>query len=204
MILDGVTQYRLDWRRSEAVTCERWSLLNDWRTVLHDRGVIGQCPERYAGVGFGNVSCRLQGNEFLVSGTQTGHMRELTLEHYAHVLSCDVHRNHVQAQGPIAPSSEAMTHFMIYQCVPTAQFVLHVHAPALWRAAPALGIPVTPPGIGYGTPAMADAVAAIIETGNVSMIAMGGHEDGVIAWGEDVSQLGWALCEALDKAAALA
>lgn len=203
MMLDGVTQYRLEWQRSKTVTCERWPLLNHWRTVLHDRGVIGQCPARYGGVGFGNVSCRLQGNEFLVSGTQTGHIRELTPAHYAHVVDCDVHRNHVRAQGPIAPSSEAMTHFMIYQCVPTAQFVLHVHAPALWHAAAALGIPVTPADIGYGTPAMAEAVAALMRAATVNMIAMGGHEDGVIAWSDDLSQLGPALCHALDSAAAL-
>ncbi len=202
MLLDGVTQYRLEWQPGEAVICDGWATLNHWRTLLHDRGVIGQCAERYGGVGFGNVSCRLPGQGFLVSGTQTGHLRELTTDHYAQVLTCDIHRNGVHAQGPVPPSSEAMTHHMIYQCVPGAQFVVHIHAPLLWRAANALAIPVTPASVGYGTPAMAESVAAIIAERAVDMIAMGGHEDGIIAWTADLSCLGPRLCALLDQVAA--
>lgn len=204
MIADGVTQYRLDWQPSTPVANDQWAMLNRWRTVMHDKGVIGQCPDRYDGVGFGNVSCRWHGSEFLISGTQTGALRELKPAQYAHVLECDVHRNYVRACGPVPPSSEAMTHAMIYDCVPTAQFVIHVHAPALWRAATSLSIPMTPQDVGYGTPAMADAVAALMASGPVEMIAMGGHEDGIIAWSANIACLGTSLCAVLDKAAASA
>lgn len=200
MIIDGVTQYQLDWHTSDLPDCAGLAALNEWRTRFFDLGVIGQCEARYGGVGFGNVSCRLNDREFIVSGTQTGHLRVLTPAHYCRVLGCDPQRNQVRAAGPVAPSSEAMTHHMIYQCVPTALFVVHIHAPHLWLAAASLGIPVTPPTVGYGTPAMTAAVADIINAGPVDMIAMGGHEDGVIAWSDTLAHLGPRLCEALDAA----
>lgn len=73
MMLDDVTRFQLDWQSAPVTACTGWASLNDWRTRFFDRKVIGQCENRYRGVGFGNVSCRLQRNEFLVSGTQTGH-----------------------------------------------------------------------------------------------------------------------------------
>lgn len=221
MILDGVTQYHLDWKPAPLPACSDLPALNQWRTRFHDLSVIGQCQDRYGGVGFGNVSCRLSPQEFLISGTQTGHLRQLSPTHYCRVIHCDPHANNVHAAGPIAPSSEAMTHHMIYQCDPTARFVIHIHAPTLWHTAAKLGIPITPPEVGYGTPAMADAVAAIIAEQKQSIgaideksdikeknefdtphciIAMGGHEDGIIAWSATLEPLGEKLVELLSRA----
>lgn len=87
---------------------------------------------------------------------------------------------------------------MICQCVPAALFVVHMHAPHLWRAASLLRILVAPPSVGYGTPAMAEAVAELINTRKVSLIAMGGHEDGVIAWSGTMEVLGPLMWEKLD------
>src|SRR3990167_5701735 len=72
MILDGVTQYHLDWKPAPLPRCANLPALNHWRTRFHDLGVIGQNKDRYGGVGFGNVSCRLNSPEFIISGTQPG------------------------------------------------------------------------------------------------------------------------------------
>lgn len=191
---EGVTQYRLDWHYAALPPCLQWADLNAWRTRLFDRGVIGQNPSRYDGLGFGNVSCRLQSDTFpdafLISGTQTGHWRELPFEQYCEVLQCNVAGNTLRARGPVPPSSEALTHHMVYHSLPAARFVLHVHAPALWQQAQRLGLPQTPADVGYGTPAMAEAVAALIASNAGNVVAMAGHEDGILAWGESIESLG--------------
>lgn len=214
-VSEGVTQYRLDWQQGPLPACAGLDELNQWRTRFFDLGVIGQCRERYGGVGFGNVSVRLAGPEFLVSGTQTGHLRVLSAAHYCRVLACDVHHNYVRAEGPLPPSSEAMTHHMIYQCVPSAQCVIHIHAPILWRAAAQLELAITPAVVGYGTPAMAAAVSALIArrvsgkladgaaTDTAGIVAMGGHEDGIIAWSDGVASVGDMLRGWLQRAAAI-
>ncbi|HET8707368.1 MAG TPA: class II aldolase/adducin family protein [Pseudomonadales bacterium] len=193
MMQEGVTQYRLDWQFQPLENAGLIAELNTWRTRFYDPGGIGQADDRYDGIGFGNVSRRLSANEFLISGTQTGVFRILAHSHYCKVVFCDIKKNYVKAIGPVPPSSEAMTHHMIYALLADVQFVFHLHAPSIWRAAERLKLPRTPPEVGYGTPAMATAVEQIIHSSNATIIVMGGHQDGVIGWGHDADQLGQQL-----------
>jgi len=74
--------------------------------------------------------------------------------------------------------------------------VLHVHAPLLWDSARALGIPFTRPDVAYGTPAMADEMERLYRAGDFArrgIVAMGGHADGVVAFGADPGAAGFAL-----------
>ena len=59
------------------------------------------------------------------------------------------------AQGPVKPSSEAMTHSMIYDQDVDAGCVLHAHSSVIWNHAAELGLPTTAANISYGTPQMA-------------------------------------------------
>lgn len=188
---EGVTKFYLDFRQAPPVEARLIAPLNVWRTVLHRLDLISQDARRYGGVGFGNVSLRTpaaalraSASLFVVSGTQTGALERLTAWHYCRVLDYDLSSNSLTAEGPVPPSSESLTHAAVYRAAPWVQCVIHVHSPEIWRCAEALGLPVVDARISYGTPAMANAVGALVRRGTRNaLLAMGGHEDGIVAYG---------------------
>ena len=93
---EGVIQFNLSHLTSEAEHYAELDELIDWHQRVHALGLIGQDPSRYQGFAYGNMSHRLSGDEFLISGTQTGGISHLTAHHYAHIDRCDIVRNHVQ------------------------------------------------------------------------------------------------------------
>jgi len=179
-----------------------------WRSLLFRLGLVGQDAARYAGVGFGNVSARLDDEQavagtpaFLVSGTQTGGLEILTSEALCAVLAYDLARNTVWSAGPTPPSSESMTHGALYSARPDVGWVFHGHSPTLWVAAASLGLPTTSHEVPYGTPEMAGEVARLVQDGPSSgVLAMGGHVDGVVAYGRTADEAGTALVVALAAA----
>lgn len=206
---EGVIKYRLEYRWAPPPEPALVCVLNAWRQVLRALGLIGQDPARYGGLGFGNMSRRL-GNprhaaspHFLISGTQTGHLRQLGAEHYARVRECHTQNNRILADGPIRPSSEALTHGAIYAAEPELGYVFHVHAPAIWHQAPALGIELTAADVPYGTPEMATEVQRLFSETDVrrsGAFAMGGHEDGVISFGTSAEAAGCIMVSLLARA----
>ena len=204
---DGVIKFELRYTRSGPLGFAPLRALNAWRTLLHRLGLIGRDPLRYGGVGFGNVSQRLGASvyPFAITGTQTGGLPALDSQHYALIEDCDIARNRVVARGPIEPSSESLTHAMLYRLSADIQCVLHVHAPLLWRSAQALGVPFTHPDVAYGTPAMAEEMERLYRAGDLArrgVAAMGGHADGVVAFGVDADAAGFALLGAFVEALA--
>ncbi|MDT8404915.1 class II aldolase/adducin family protein [Sulfuriflexus sp.] len=190
---EGVIQFQLTHRVCAAGHYLELAGLIAWHRQVHALGLIGQEPTRYGGFAYGNMSHRLHDDEFLISGTQTGGLAILTAAHYAHVESCDITHNRVVSHGPIKPSSECMSHAAIYAACPAAMAVIHVHNPLLWQHYLALGLASTPADVGYGTPAMADAVAGCIErleSSGPACIAMLGHEDGIICFADNIDSAG--------------
>jgi hypothetical protein len=199
---EGVVKYRLDYTTAPPVDSEIVAELNAWRTILYRLGLTGQDSRRYDGLAYGNVSLRRGETAFLISGTQTGGKPKLTSEHYCLVTGFDLEQNLIIAEGPIAPSSEALTHAAVYQSGSGIDCVLHVHSPELWEKAEALAIPVTDRQVGYGTPEMAHEVGFLVRTSKSPVIAMGGHEDGVIAFGRTVEEAAICLIRSLAQALA--
>lgn len=200
---EGVIKYRLEHRPAAGPAAEEVAELEAWRQILFELKLIGQDPERYDGLGYGNVSCRRDGASFLISASQTGHLPRLTPAHYCRVLDSDPLRNRLLAEGPLPPSSEALTHGAVYAADSALRAVLHVHGPALWRAGLALGWPATPARVPYGTPAMASEVAGLLRNrgaGEFGVIVMAGHQDGVLAFGGSVDAAGRNLLSALARA----
>lgn len=195
---EGVTKFDLRFSPSAPLPFDELRELNAWRTIFYRVGLIGRDPHRYGGAGFGNVSGRLALFEspeprYAITGTQTGHLPVLNERHYAIVLETDPGGNRVVAQGPVPPSSESLAHGMLYKLGGEIRYVFHVHCPEIWRNAHALGIPVTDPNAAYGTPAMAVEVARLFKAARVrerKIFAMGGHEDGVIAFGCNAEEAG--------------
>jgi ribulose-5-phosphate 4-epimerase/fuculose-1-phosphate aldolase len=190
---------------------ERVALLRGWRSILFQLGLVGQDATRYDGAAYGNVSARVGpfpgergARPFLVSATQTGAHDVVRADDFAIVSSWDVRKNRVTSSGPALPSSESMTHGAVYDVSPTIRAVLHVHAPTIFRAARALALPSTAPGIDYGTPEMAAEVARLWRTTSLPegrVFVMSAHEDGVVAFGCDVNDAGGALMTVLARSA---
>jgi len=180
---EGVTQYQLDFRSAPAPDWSACEELEAWRTLLFRLRLTGQDHHRYGGLAYGNVSRRISPDRFLISGTQTGGLPRLSAQHYCRVECCDVGRNKIVAEGVTPPSSEALTHGAAYLASSAIQCVVHAHSPELWTHAKALAIPATDPEVTYGTPAMAASVAALLRENPSQVIAMGGHEDGILSCG---------------------
>ena len=186
---EGVIKFSLEYRETQSVEFRDLEALEQCRQRFRAMGLIGgNDPQRYDGLGFGNISHRLApgSDAFVISGTQTGHLASMGAECYALVTGCDPARNRLVAEGAVKPSSEAMTHAVIYRQLPRVQAVIHVHSPQIWRHAGELGLPETAREGPYGTPDMATEMQRLIASGMGTWhtISMAGHEDGVITWGE--------------------
>jgi len=200
---EGVIKYRLDYHVAPAWAAAGFAELNAWRGLLWRLGVIGQDDARYDGLGYGNVSLRLEAGGFLITATQTGHLRRLTPEHYSRVLRALPDDNYLEAEGPSPPSSEALTHAAVYGADAEVRCVAHGHSPEIWRRAAALGLPCVAADIAYGTPAMARAVSALARRHPArGVIVMLGHQDGLLTYGQTPEQAGWQMVRCLAKALA--
>ena len=196
---EGVIKYRLDFKKSEPTT-ESLEKLNCWRSILFGLGGIGQDDSCYEGYGFGNLSQRSKVNktQFIISGTQTGNLDVLSQDHYVCVESCDVAQNHVVANGPIKPSSEALTHSMFYQLNESIECVIHVHAAKLWQFGLDNNYPCTDISVEYGTQEMATEISRLYKSTKrqrCRTVVMAGHEDGVICFGDSVDHAAMAFIE---------
>ncbi|MFZ9887717.1 MAG: class II aldolase/adducin family protein, partial [Myxococcota bacterium] len=175
-------------------------------------GLVGRDRFRYGGAAFGNVSARLSSMSdparpsFVVSGSQTGGERRLERSQCAVVTDWSLAENSVVSFGECLPSSEALTHATLYEVVPEAQYVFHVHSPEIFGHAGALGLSCTDVTAGYGTPAMAQEVARLCRSGqetSAGVLVMGGHEDGVVAYGQTAEAAAGALVSLLARARSL-
>ncbi len=187
MIDEGYTKFDVDWQRAPGVEGPAIRELDKWRRLLFDAGLVGHDAD--LDVGYGNLSIR-DSDGFLISGTQTGHLETTGPEHYARVTAVDANRNRVSCIGPVQASSESMTHAAIYAAAPWVKAVVHAHDLALWDAS-LDQIPTTSREIAYGTPAMAmELERLVVETDfpTLGIAAMGGHEAGLIAVGENLEE----------------
>jgi len=214
MAEEGVIKFDLRHRNTRAaVPPENLHVLNAWREMLWRLHLVGQDPERYGGYGFGNVSLRLvpfdapvNRRRFLISATQTGALAVLGDTHYTVIDEYDPARNRIVSTGALPPSSESLTHGMIYNMDEGIRAILHVHSPDIWMTAAEAEIPVTDARVTYGTPEMAVEVARLFRETNVRqgrLFAMGGHRDGMVAFGPDADEAGRVLIDALVASLAL-
>ncbi len=201
--IEGVIKFDLEFSHAQPPCPDCLAELNAWRQILFRLGLTGRDPVRYGGLAYGNVSCRTGGYRFIISGTQTGGKQYLRPADYCLVLDFDLGKNHLRAEGPIKPSSEALSHGAIYEAVPQAGCVIHVHSPEIWRNARQLGVPLTGESIAYGTPEMGRAVGTGASSSRMGIVAMGGHEDGVLAFAAHARQAAMRLLQCLAKAVEL-
>jgi len=184
---EGYTKFSLDWLKSGPLEGDGAGQIKELitqRRPLRLAGLIGIDED----IGYGNMSARV-GNKFIITGTQTGGLRELKREHFALVTEYSFKDNRVQCVGPCAASAESLTHASLYELDWAIRAVIHVHDARLWRGMAGL-VPTTHQDVQYGTPEMAQEFRRLyvesefIETG---VAVMAGHFGGLISFGTSVS-----------------
>jgi L-ribulose-5-phosphate 4-epimerase len=194
---EGVIKFRCEWTDADAVSASDIAPLLPWRRRLFERGWIG---ENAAGIGYGNLSLRappLDGGpiRLIVTASQTSHLPEVGPEQFSLVTDWDLAANLVRCEGRMRASAETLTHATIYAFDPAARAVFHIHHLAAWRRL--LGrAPTTRADVAYGSPEMAQAVRELLEAQEVreaGFFVMGGHEEGLIAFGPSPDAAGAAL-----------
>ena len=189
MIDEGYIKFNCEWTKGPPIENAAIAELNKWRRPLFDAGLVGQYED--TGVGFGNMSMRSGSDvQFIISGTQTGHLADLIGAHYAEVTDYDIQDNRVTCHGPVKASSESLTHAAIYELDPTIQAIVHVHSDTLWHEL-RNKIPTTNPTVRYGTPDMAEEFRRLYrdtDFASSEIAVMGGHDGGLISIGHDMAE----------------
>jgi hypothetical protein len=189
---EGVIKYKYTLKPSKLEMAEILPI-EKWRAILYRLHLVGEYLNEK--VGYGNLSHRPdeKSSSFLITGSQTGHLPHLRSEHYCRVVSCNLQKMTLQAEGQIPPSSESITHFALYQANPKLKFIFHVHSKPLWQRLIDEKADSIEDGIEYGTLEMAQATSALVQDKDHGILVMKGHEDGIIAYGIDAQETGQEL-----------
>jgi len=158
-----------------------------WRNRLRSLELIGEDSE---GLGYGNLSIRLYASpRFLITGSQSSGLVQVDQRHFAEVSVVDLDKNALRSAGEMPPSSEALTHAALYQINRSIRAVVHVHSGAIWEAW-RNRLPTTRDDVPYGTPEMGYEMIRLHKrsaSGGQGVFVMGGHQNGVIAFGPSLA-----------------
>lgn len=177
--------------------------LENWRKKLYSLKFIGEYETDH--IGYGNISMitnpkgRAEKPEFVITGTQTGHLSDLDEKTYTLVYDYDLLKNTIISEGPMKPSSESLTHAAIYLANPDIKVVFHGHHNKIWKAMKENDYPATGKTIPYGTIDMAVATQDIVYNKSSGIFVMKGHEDGIVSWGRTLDEAGNLLLEVYHK-----
>ncbi len=189
MIDEGYIKFDSRWRKTRPLDNAEIESLNRWRRPLYDAGLIGHYEEH--GIGFGNLSVRAAAQrQFIISGSQTGHLPDLGAEHYALVEDYDIDRNRVYSIGAREASSESMTHAAIYELDPEIGAVVHVHSEAMWAGLKGSAA-TTDADVAFGTPEMAREFRRLFRETDfqkTGIAVMAGHDSGLISTGSNLQE----------------
>lgn len=179
---EGSIKFECRWHYAPAPTYAVVPKLLETRNRLHDLGLVGALPD---GIGYGNVSARLDAGSFVITGSGTGSVRRISAEHLTLVTAVDFETNRVENAGPVHASSESMTHAAVYRAHRDITSVIHVHSSEIWSRLSGR-VPTTRSAAPYGTPAMAEEIARLFRGQRLpchGIVVMGGHVDGIITFG---------------------
>lgn len=190
-MIDGVIKFHVEHEHKALPEFKGYTELEALRSRLFALGLIGETADS---IGYGNVSIRAGQHAFFITATQTGKHAKLSQDQYTYVHNYDFEKFTVYSRGSEKPSSEALSHAMIYEVHPDIQAVIHVHSPALWQYMIDVGALAT--AAEYGTTAMVHEIASLYQSRNPfehNAFVMKGHEDGIITFGHNIQQAEAAL-----------
>lgn len=181
---EGVIRFEYQMtEETSAQTIKNYEDIEFYRRLLYPTKVIGY--DKIEEVGYGNMSKRVNNLEFVITASQTGHIAELLTKHYVHVKSCYPSKMMIEAIGFMAPSSEALTHYSIYEARPDINHVFHCHHQAIWQYMIDNDYPSISEDIEYGTMEMAEAVQELIAKDHTGLFVMKGHHAGFVSYSLD-------------------
>lgn len=187
---EGYIKYRCIWNDSPIeIPGSTLDSLNTWREKLYDLSLIGASEN---GIGYGNISIRNKDETFFITGSATGGKSVLSKDDYALVLEWQFESNQLICRGKTKASSESLTHAAIYESDIRIGSVIHVHLRSLWNQL-LNKIPTTKATAEYGTPEMALEIQQLlkdINNRNMGIVAMGGHEEGILTFGRNIQEAG--------------
>jgi hypothetical protein len=186
---DGVIKYQCHWLEKEANLHFDYSAIEVARTQMFKRNWIGH--DKNYDVGFGNISQRLEDHQFIISGTQTGHLEQLSPNEYTIVTQYNIDKNTLTCEGPVKASSESLTHAAIYEQNTSIKCIVHIHQADFWNRLLTENKGITNPSITYGTPEMADEINRLFKEEDIlsrPLIAMAGHLGGIISFGKNFEE----------------
>jgi len=186
---EGYIKYVSHWKQGPPPDATTVRLLNRWRKALFDAKLIGHYED--LNVGYGNISMRAgKTAQFVISGTQTGHIEHTASDHFTLVTAVNIDANTVHCSGPIQASSEALTHAALYALSADIGAVVHVHSAPLWLAHKGV-LPTTDESVAYGTPSMARAFEGLWESTDfrkTGVAVMAGHAEGLVSIGTTLGE----------------
>jgi ribulose-5-phosphate 4-epimerase/fuculose-1-phosphate aldolase len=189
MIDEGYTKFNVDWFDRSPIDHPETAELERWRLPLVEAGLVGHYPD--LNIGYGNLSVRVKGGGlFVISGTQTGHLRHTDRHHYALVTGVNIDENSVTCVGGTQASSETLTHAAIYELDLSINAVVHVHSAMLWERLKH-AVPTTDADVAYGTPDMADEFRRLYRETSLprtGVAVMAGHESGLVSLGRNLEE----------------
>jgi len=184
---EGYIKFQCTWIKDQLPTGDCINDLSSWKEKLYYHQLIGAYPD---GTGYGNISIRMENGTFMITGTATGNIKQLTNKHFTKVTEYNITNNTLTCQGPIKASSESLTHAVIYKTLPEVNAVVHIHSSTMWKKLINI-MPTTSSLVKYGTPEMAIEISGLLKPTNFNgnkIIVMGGHKDGLIAYGKDLNE----------------
>lgn len=196
---EGVIKFKFNLKKSSALDEKLYIDVEKWRVILFKMNLIGEYPTEK--VGFGNLSRRVVSgdNEFIITGTQTGKHPNLDGTQYTKITKCNLEKMSLDALGPIAPSSESLTHFAIYSSCPQIKYIFHIHSESLWQYMLDNKFERTSESVDYGTHEMAEEAKICIGSKQSGIFVMAGHQDGVISYGATAEEAGRIILETLKE-----
>ncbi len=186
---EGYIKFKCNWVKTGPFSKDKISAINTWRNTLYKLGLIGVYDN---GIGYGNISIRINEKSFLISGSTTGKLKILNGNHYALVNGYNIIQNEVTCVGPVKASSESLSHAIIYECSPDTNAVIHIHNAIMWGNL-INSLPATGTNILYGTPEMAIEIGRLFNETNLAkekILVMGGHPEGIIVFGQTIEEAG--------------
>lgn len=186
---EGYIKFNCEWIKNKPLPINKLVEINKWRNKLYDLKLIGAYKN---GIGFGNLSIRLEKNTFIITGSATGNLHTLNKNHYVLVNKYNFIKNSLICKGPIKASSESLSHAVIYECSSDTNAVIHIHDINLWKKF-IDKLPTTDKNISYGTPEMAEEIKRLFIESKVNLekiIVMGGHKEGIISFGKTLEEAG--------------
>jgi len=131
LIDEGYIKFNINWKEKELdFSLSDFYKLNFCRDKLFSLSLIGAYPN---GIGFGNVSIRTIGNEFIISGSATGNIKQLFKKDYSLVKDYNIKKNIIYCEGLTKASSESLSHAAVYESNPEIKAVIHIHNLGMWN-----------------------------------------------------------------------